>query len=225
MPYHGFIHIISGSPSITSVVYYKDSNAIICTSTGGPPTIVTWRRDGISVSTSIFQQSKRLVNAETAKYENILYTQNDDKFVGTFTCEVSNVRGSVNESVKINGEDNDYIYLFRTKLMSLKTDKQLQCPLFIIILIGLSISHDQLKIGAKAIVKCISNVMHATKMEWLSSGVVVNKTGPQDLQSTINLIFSPVNDSIHNQVFVCRLTTTDGREVEQNFTAKVDGKY
>ena len=87
---------------------------------------------------------------------------------------------------------------------------------------GLSIVHDQLKLGTRATAKCFGNVMHAAKMEWLSSGVVVNETGPQE--SAINLTFSPVNDSIHNQVYVCRLTTTDGQQVEQNFTAKVDGK-
>ena len=60
------------------------------------------------MSTSIFQQSQRLVNAETAKYENILYSQNDANFDGTFSCEVSNVRGSVEETVEINGEDCDF---------------------------------------------------------------------------------------------------------------------
>ena len=58
------------------------------------------------MDTSHFQQSQRLVNAEKAEYENILYSQNVsiDIFVGTFTCEVSNARLSVSESVKINGE-------------------------------------------------------------------------------------------------------------------------
>ena len=88
---------------------------------------------------------------------------------------------------------------------------------------GLSIVHDQLKIGIRASAECFSNAMQATKMEWLNNGVVVNETDPQE--SAIYLIFSPVNDSIHNQVYVCRLTTADGQQIEQNFTAKVDGKH
>ena len=101
---------------------------------------------------------------------------------------------------------------------------QLHCLLFIILLLGLSIVHDQLKIGRGARAQCISKDTNAAEMVWLNNGVVVaNETDPQE--SVVYLIFSPVNDSIHNQVYVCRLTTTDGQQVEQNFTAKVDGEH
>ena len=49
-------------------------------------------------------------------------------------------------------------------------------------------------------------------------------TGIQQL----DLVFSPVNDSIHNQVYLCRVTR-DGENgmmvtAAQNFTVNVDGK-
>ena len=46
-----------------------------------------------------------------------------------------------------------------------------------------------------------------------------NAAGIQEL----DLIFSPVNDSIHNQVYICRVTRMEGSLAEQNFTVTVKG--
>ena len=64
-------------------------------------------------------------------------------------------------------------------------------------------------------------------IEWLRDGVVVESavfTGIQEL----DLVFSPVNDTIHTQVYVCRVTR-DGENgmtvtAAQNFSVNVDGK-
>jgi hypothetical protein len=57
-------------------------------------------------------------------------------------------------------------------------------------------------------------------MKWLQNGVaVLSDMSTQQL----NLVFSPVSDSIHNQVYVCRVTRQGGAQAEQNFTAIVDG--
>ena len=58
-------------------------------------------------------------------------------------------------------------------------------------------------------------------MEWLSNGVVVATAMSTE---QLDLEFSPVNDSIHNQVYVCRVTREGDVQVEQNFTVRVDGK-
>ena len=79
--------------------------------------------------------------------------------------------------------------------------------------------HDQLNIGASATASCFSDTP-ATRMEWLQNGVVIaSDTSTQQL----DLAFSPVSDSIHNQLYVCRVTRQAEAQAEHNFTAIVDG--
>ena len=69
---------------------------------------------------------------------------------------------------------------------------------------------------------CVSDVP-ATMIEWLS-GEDVLMTSSRTTQQ-LDLVFSLVNDSIHNQVYVCRVTRLeDGMVATQNFTANVVGK-
>ena len=77
----------------------------ICTSTGGPPTTITWRRNGrtLVIDGTIYQQNQRIINTTTATYENILYSIDSADSVGTFTCIVSNARGSANKSISTSG--------------------------------------------------------------------------------------------------------------------------
>ena len=56
------------------------------------------------VNDSLHQQSQRVVNTETATYENVLFNNDITNFVGTFTCEVSNVRSTAQETVVLNGQ-------------------------------------------------------------------------------------------------------------------------
>ena len=62
-------------------------------------------------------------------------------------------------------------------------------------------------------------------IEWLRDGVVVESEASTDIQE-LDLTFSTVNDSIHNQVYVCRvMRVTDEENVTavQNFTVNVAG--
>ena len=92
-----------GSPSITSLRFDRNSTTLTCTSTGGPPTTVSWRKDGVPVDLSLYEQSQQLVDAESATYQSILFNDSVINFVGTFTCEVSNVRETVQEITELNG--------------------------------------------------------------------------------------------------------------------------
>ena len=99
---------IAGFPSITSVQFDRNSTTLTCISTGGPPTIVTWKMNGLLVNASApYEQSQRLLDAESATYENVLYSYDVANFVGSFTCEISNVRGTVDRTMELNG--NHYI--------------------------------------------------------------------------------------------------------------------
>ena len=84
----------------------------------------------------------------------------------------------------------------------------------------MSIVRDQFSVGGSATASCRSD-NQATRMEWLSNGVVVATAMSTE---QLDLEFSPVNDSIHNQVYVCRVTREGDVQVEQNFTVRVNGK-
>ena len=43
------------------------------------------------------------MNAESAMYENVLFNADVANFVGSFTCEVSNARGTNEVTVELNG--------------------------------------------------------------------------------------------------------------------------
>ena len=57
----------------------------------------------MSVNDSLYQQSQRVVDTVTATYENVLFNADVTNFVGMFTCEVSNIRNSAEETVELNG--------------------------------------------------------------------------------------------------------------------------
>ena len=96
---------VAGSPSIISLVFDRNSTTLTCTSTGGPPTTVTWSKNGAPVDLSLYEQSQRLVDAVEATYLSVLFNDNVTNFVGAFTCEVSNVRliVPVQETLELNG--------------------------------------------------------------------------------------------------------------------------
>ena len=179
---------IAGFSSITSLLFDRNSSTLTCTSTGGPPTTVIWTKDDIIVSPSIYEQSQRLVNAESATYESTLFGDDVANFVGTFTCEVRNARGTVEKTVELRGA---------------------------------SIARDRFMVGTSAITKCFSDVP-AIRIEWLNEEAVVLLASTTSTQQ-LDLEFSPVNDSIHGQEFVCKVTR-DGRRIKKDsFTANVTG--
>ena len=86
---------------------------------------------------------------------------------------------------------------------------------------GVSIVRDKFRVGEGATARCFSDVL-ASRIEWLNNGVVMASATSSTQQ--LDLVFSLVNDSIHNQVFICRVTGMDLEELRQNFTVKVNGR-
>ena len=86
---------------------------------------------------------------------------------------------------------------------------------------GVSITHDLFIVGQLATVRCISNNA-ATRMEWLNAEdvLITSATSTQQL----DLVFSLVNDSIHDQVYVCRVIRNGGVIATQNFTMDLFSK-
>ena len=84
----------TGSPSITSLLFDRNTTStLICISTGGPPTAVTWRRNGVLVAGSLYRQTQIIVDPAAAVYKNILSINERSDIGDNFTCEVRNIRG------------------------------------------------------------------------------------------------------------------------------------
>ena len=105
------MNLIIGNVTIISVQYDRTTQTIICESTGGPATNVTWYKDeayiGINSGSNgggIFEYSQIIANTTSATYENRLrIVDKSSETAGTYTCEVKNPRGSRNESLYIQG--------------------------------------------------------------------------------------------------------------------------
>ena len=86
-----------GSPYITSLGYDNQSRTLTCTSTGGPATTVTWRRnEAVITLNATHQQTKRVVDPVAGTYQTVLtidpsVSQSD--IVGAYNCTVENARG------------------------------------------------------------------------------------------------------------------------------------
>ena len=64
---------------------------LTCTSTGGPATTVSWRRDGTMLSDdSNYSITSEVTNATTATYTHTLTVTG--RLVGEYECSVSNIR-------------------------------------------------------------------------------------------------------------------------------------
>ena len=98
----------AGSPSVISLTFDDQSRTLTCTSTGGPATTVTWRRDGIVITLNdTHQQTKRVVDPVNGILQTTLtidQSVGQRDIVGVYTCTVENVRGESPETVVIPGE-------------------------------------------------------------------------------------------------------------------------
>ena len=74
-------------------------------------------------------------------------------------------------------------------------------------------------VGETAIITCAS-ALKVTSMQWLLKDDIVREdtSGQQQL----HLTFSPVNDSIHNLQYICRVTT-NGTEYDYQVNMTVEG--
>jgi len=106
--HHATNYIHAGSPTVTSLTFDDRSKTLTCTSTGGPATTVTWRRNGVVITlNTTYQQTKRLVDAVNGIYQTVLAIGQSVRWsdiVGTYNCTVANDRGESSETVVVPGE-------------------------------------------------------------------------------------------------------------------------
>jgi hypothetical protein len=60
-------------------------------------------KDGRPINETLYEQSLRLVDAVESTYQSVLFNDHVTNFVGTFTCEVSNARATVRDTLALNG--------------------------------------------------------------------------------------------------------------------------
>ena len=93
---------------MTSLTFDDQSRTLAWTSTGGPATTVTWRRDGVVITLSAtYQQTKSVVDPVNGTYQTVLTIDpsvSQSHIVGTYSYTVENVRGESSETVVVTGE-------------------------------------------------------------------------------------------------------------------------
>ena len=105
--YLSCILLTLGNPDVIEVGLSMQGS-LICTSTGGPATSVTWRRDGQLLTTddSAYHQSQRIVSTSSATYETILHITFDSitNYHAMYECLVFNSRGNDSSSIALEGK-------------------------------------------------------------------------------------------------------------------------
>ena len=94
-----------GMPRIDSPIEYSFIlRTLTCVSTVGPATTVTWSRDNVLISDSQSTRHQQLTDISTDTYHNLLTitSGNIRDHSGSFSCTVSNRRGSDTQNVTIN---------------------------------------------------------------------------------------------------------------------------
>lgn len=87
------------------MVYNSEDSTIMCTSSGGPATTVSWRKNCRRLpNISDYQQSQTVTSTITATYCSTLginsgVVDEDD----VYTCIVTNIRGSSSLSIGVGG--------------------------------------------------------------------------------------------------------------------------
>ena len=94
-----------GVPTVDSVS--ASGLTLTCASSGGPATIVTWRRNcAVLPNNAIYQQTQTVTQTQTATYQNTLMIDSavtDQYREGVYTCSVTNARGYSNGNIGLGG--------------------------------------------------------------------------------------------------------------------------
>ena len=102
------ISIPPGLLSISGITYESALQTVICTSTGGPVTSVTWSRDNVPIDITdrtTYQHSQVVTDTSTATYQSSLtFVDKSATLSGTYHCSVSNARRTVGNMIEISSE-------------------------------------------------------------------------------------------------------------------------
>lgn len=101
------VYVSIGVPKVISTAVDYEVGGLVCTSTGGPATTVTWSMNDqlLIIDGTTYRQSQRVISTVNATFENILHMANDNiiNYVAKFECLVRNSRGNDSESFNPEG--------------------------------------------------------------------------------------------------------------------------
>ena len=109
-----FNHAPTGQVTIPGDISFHLNSAdtpvftLTCTSTGGPATTVSWRRNGTMLSDdSTYSITSQVTDAVTATYTHTLTVTG--RLVGEYQCSVSNIRtpSGSSRSLTVVGKESD----------------------------------------------------------------------------------------------------------------------
>ena len=82
--------------------------SLICISIDGPATDVTWKQNGVTLSTQgiTYTQVQQITNMTESIYISILEIRGivPSEVAGNYSCLISNLRGSDEQNLEIKGE-------------------------------------------------------------------------------------------------------------------------
>ena len=91
------------TPTISSLTYQEENCTLTCVSTGSPPTVVSWMKDGenITIDGHHFSLSQTITDRLSSTYSNTLTVREGvtGGVTGIYNCRVSNVLGSETATV------------------------------------------------------------------------------------------------------------------------------
>ena len=95
-----FVSCYVGAPYVTNLTFAFDgvSRTLTCTSTGGPATNVTWRRDGAVITpNTTYQQIQIVTDATAGTHQTVLtLAKSAGEYDSNYSCSVQNIRGTSN---------------------------------------------------------------------------------------------------------------------------------
>ena len=97
---------------VTELSYDTESTRLVCLTSGGPVTNVTWTQDGNVLAadgdTTTITTHQQLLDTSggVALYRNVLQLSRDMESdnVGVYRCQVGNSRGSTSRDLNVAGE-------------------------------------------------------------------------------------------------------------------------
>ena len=159
---------------------------------------VTWRKNGVEVGPE-FTQTQTLTDTMSATYQHTLSSDSVAEFVDSFTCEVRDAAGNTDSrTLNINSEG---------VLIVIESAGSVPIPC---LALGVTITVSAgIVVGSTSIVTCSSDVGNADRIEWRSreGQVLVSRDSVQQ----VDLVFNPVNDSLHDSDITCFVTRDEGR--------------
>ena len=115
-------HTVNPTISSLTYTYQEASRTLTCVSTGSPPTVVEWMKNGqpLTIDGSLFSLSQTVTDRTASTYNNTLTVSEraPGGVAGTYTCTVSNSLGSATMTTVAVGEFPFFFLFFLSESSS-----------------------------------------------------------------------------------------------------------